>query len=146
MFEGIDQVDWAALGLRKTFHGTTIPETLRDFLNETEYDLWCTGDYWTVENLLNTLWDDDGVLQQGAPLVYRYLLEVLAHPQIATRVDLLRCLFVWFEDRGGEGEVADQVRAVIRSGLPLYQDLLRGGDPELKVQVQELLSQELFQS
>lgn len=145
MFEGLDEVDWATLGLGETFHGTSIPEALRGFLNETEYDLWYTGDYWTVENLLNSLWDESGKLQPGTPLVYRYLLEVLTQTQIVTRVDVVRCLFVWFDDRGGEGEIADQVRAVLRLGLPIYQVLLQEGNPELKAQVQELLSQKLFQ-
>lgn len=71
---------------------------------------------------------------------------MLTQAQIATRVDVVRCLFVWFEDRGGTGEVADQVRAVIQSGLPVYRALLEEGNPDLTAQVRELLSQELFQS
>ncbi|PNY79365.1 hypothetical protein [Deinococcus koreensis] len=145
MKDDLEEVHWAALGLGATASVLSVPELLRGLLTETQAERRQAGGYWTVEHLLRLLWDEAGALRPGVPQVYRYLLEVLVQPQVVTRVDVLRCLFVWFDEQGGTGAVADEVRAVMRAGRPVYEALLREGDPELTPEVRELLAQAWWQ-
>jgi hypothetical protein len=139
-FKGIDDMDWAGLGLAQTFYGHTIPQLFRELLGEVEMKRWRSGDCWTIDDLMYTFFSENP-LPAATPYVCNYLLEALEYSEIVSRPDLVQHFFGAYlrRDYYNDDKISNEVKAKIQNGLPIFLKLLSDFNVRLIIETCDFL-------